>query len=72
MARRSIMNEGEAQTDSSTPDADETTNTDSERIQTTLRIPTDLADDLDEWADTRGMSRNAAITYFIAEGLPSE
>lgn len=72
MARRSIMNEGEAQNDSSTRDADETTNTDSERIQTTLRIPTDLAADLDEWADTRGMSRNAAINYFIAEGLTPE
>jgi hypothetical protein len=80
MGRRSILDEGESQDDSPTTDessANETTNEtedsseseESERLQTTLRLPPDLADDLDNWANIRGMSRNAAVTYFIAEGL---
>jgi hypothetical protein len=83
MGRRSILDEGESQDDSPTTDessANETTNEtedssgseEAERIQTTLRLPSDLADDLDDWADMRGMSRNAAVTYFIAEGLSSD
>lgn len=83
MGRRSILDEGESQDDSPTETdespTNETTNTNeteessgseqSERMQTTLRLPSDLADELDDWADMRGMSRNAAVTYFIAEGL---
>lgn len=85
MGRRSILDESEqddspTETDSSNEDETPTSETTDEnedtseseesgRLQTTLRLPGDLADDLDDWADMRGMSRNAAITYFIAEGL---
>ncbi len=77
--RRSILDES-SQSDSSNEDetpANETTDKnedtpeseESERLQTTLRLRSDLADDLDEWADMRGMSRNAAITCILAERL---
>lgn len=71
MGRRSILDEGE-QEDSANETDDSSGSEASERIQTTLRLPSDLADDLDDWADMRGMSRNAAVTYFIAEGLGSD
>ena len=62
------QNESSDESDSSDT---ETTN-DSEGLQMTLRLPPNLADDLDTWDDHHGMSHNAAITCFVAEGLSEE
>lgn len=43
----------------------------SERRKFTQRMPEPLVADIDEFADRRGMSRNAAINVLAKEGLDS-
>lgn len=61
MGRRKITEEAEEQAEDSHDDG--------ERAQFTQRMPPDLADDVEEWADNRGMSRNAAINLAVKELL---
>lgn len=43
----------------------------SERRKFTQRMPESLVADIDEFAERRGMSRNAAINVLAKEGLDS-
>lgn len=65
MGRKSIINEGGTPSDSNDVDDGDS----SERHQFTLRLPIDLVDDLDDWADERGMPRNAAISFLLSKEL---
>lgn len=61
MSRRKITEEAEQTT---TDQKDK-----NERMQTTWRADEDLVEELDEFADRYGMSRNAAITMLVRQSL---
>lgn len=61
MPRRKITQEAEQQAEE---EAEE-----SEREQLTQRMPKALLEDVDEWAESHGMSRNAAINFMAREFL---
>ena len=81
MTRRSITEEArkrQAERPDSNAEAgdDDTGNDDSpeenaERRRFTQRMPEPLVDDIDEFADRHGMSRNAAINLLAKTGLES-
>lgn len=58
MGRRKITDEAQEQ-------ATEENDVDEERAQFTQRMPKDLAERVEDWADDRGMSRNAAINLAV-------
>jgi hypothetical protein len=62
MGRRKITEEAE---EFSENDADES----EDREQLTQRMPTDLVEDVDEFAEQHGMSRNAAINFLVKHSL---
>lgn len=69
MSRRKITEEAEqTTTDQKSASSDESKDED-ERMQTTWRADEDLIEELDEFADRYGMSRNAAITMLVRQGL---
>ena len=61
--RRSITEEARKRNQSGTDDEA------SERRKFTQRMPESLVDDIDEFADAHGMSRNAAINLLAKTGL---
>ena len=70
MSRRKITEEAEQSTTNQESAASATTDEgESERMQTTWRADEDLVNELDEFADRYGMSRNAAITMLVRQGL---
>jgi len=69
MSRRKITEEAEqTTTDQKSASSDESKD-EGERMQTTWRAGEDLIEELDEFADRYGMSRNAAITMLVRQGL---
>jgi hypothetical protein len=69
MARRKITEEAETNQEQTEEDDQETAAQGSDRTQLTQRMPDDLLDDVDELAETMGMSRNAAINMLVKRGL---
>jgi len=69
MARRKITEEAEANQEKTEKDNQDTADQGSDRTQLTQRMPDDLLDDVDELAETMGMSRNAAINMLVKRGL---
>jgi cobalamin biosynthesis protein CobT len=69
MARRKITEEAEANQEQTEKDNQDTADQGSDRTQLTQRMPDDLLDDVDELAETMGMSRNAAINMLVKRGL---
>lgn len=64
MTRRKITEEAEQQQDQDDTDGS------GDREQLTQRMPEALVDDVDQFADAHGMSRNAAINFLVREALP--
>ncbi|EMA13884.1 ribbon-helix-helix protein, CopG family [Haloarcula marismortui] len=69
MARRKITEEAETNQEQTEEDDQDTADQGSDRTQLTQRMPDDLLDDVDELAETMGMSRNAAINMLVKRGL---
>jgi len=69
MARRKITEEAEQSSDEQTASTSGEADGGSERMQTTWRADEDLVEEVDEFADRYGMSRNAAITMLVRQGL---
>ena len=70
MGRRKITQEAEEQAQKQEQTAESTGSEDgNEREQLTQRMPIDLVDDVDEFAESHGMSRNAAINFLVRESL---
>ena len=67
MSRRKITEEAEAKQEQTEQDAD--TDQGSDRTQLTQRMPDALLEDVDDLAETMGMSRNAAINMLVKRGL---
>ena len=74
MTRRSITEEARKRREEADDDADAEASTDTdddtgERRRFTQRMPEPLVDDIDDFADSHGMSRNAAINLLAKTGL---
>ncbi|RKS75799.1 ribbon-helix-helix CopG family protein [Haloarcula quadrata] len=69
MARRKITEEAETNQEQTEEDDQDTADQGSDRTQLTQRMPDDLLDDVDELAETMGVSRNAAINMLVKRGL---
>lgn len=69
MSRRKITEEAEQTTTEQGATSSDESESAGERMQTTWRADEDLVDDLDAFADRYGMSRNAAITMLVRQGL---
>jgi len=69
MARRKITEEAETNQEQTEEEDQDTADQGSDRTQLTQRMPDDLLDDVDELAETMGMSRNAAINMLVKRGL---
>lgn len=69
MARRKITEEAETNKEQTEEDDQDTADQGSDRTQLTQRMPDDLLEDVDELAETMGMSRNAAINMLVKRGL---
>ena len=67
MSRRKITEEAEAKQEQAEQDTDNDQGSD--RTQLTQRMPDDLLEDVDDLAETMGMSRNAAINMLVKRGL---
>jgi hypothetical protein len=67
MSRRKITEEAEAKQELADQDTDDDQSSD--RTQLTQRMPDDLLDDVDDLAETMGMSRNAVINMLVKRGL---
>lgn len=67
MSRRKITEEAEAKQDQA--DQENAGDQGSDRTQLTQRMPDELLDDVDELAETMGVSRNAAINMLVKRGL---
>lgn len=62
----------ETETESDSRNESDSGSDSSGRKQLTQRMPPDLVDDVDDWADAHGMSRNTAINFLVREALPDE
>ena len=71
MSRRKITEEAQKQSQEVEKERDRDGEDDSERKQTPWRADEELMDDLDEFADRYGLSRNAAITMAVQKMLES-
>ncbi len=69
MGRRKITEEAEQTANEQEAASSDESEGESERMQTTWRADEDLVEELDEFADRYGMSRNAAITMLVRQGL---
>lgn len=69
MTRRSITEEARKRQAETDDDSDEPDDGSTERRKFTQRMPEPLVDDIDEFADEHGMSRNAAINVLAKTGL---
>lgn len=69
MGRRKITEEAEQNTDEQEAVNSAESKDEVERMQTTWRADEDLVEELDGFADRYGMSRNAAITMLVRQGL---
>jgi hypothetical protein len=69
MARRKITEEAETNQEQTEEDDQDTADQGSDRTQLTQRMPNDILEDVDELAETMGMSRNAAINMLVKRGL---
>lgn len=69
MSRRKITEEAEQTTTDQEAASSDESKDEGERMQTTWRADEDLVEELDEFADRYGMSRNAAITMLVRQGL---
>jgi len=69
MARRKITEEAETNQEQTEEDDQDPADQGSDRTQLTQRMPDDLLDDVDELAETMGVSRNAAINMLVKRGL---
>lgn len=67
MSRRKITEEAESKQEQA--EQDDSSDKGNDRTQLTQRMPDDLLDDVDELAETMGMSRNAAINMLVKRGL---
>lgn len=43
-----------------------------EETQLSQRMPSDMVDDLEEFADDHGLSRNGAVNLLVGKGLRKE
>lgn len=66
MGRRKITDEAETEAAQDSDHTDES----EDRKQLTQRMPLDLVEDVDAFAENHGMSRNAAINFLVRSGLP--
>ncbi|UTF55993.1 hypothetical protein [Natronosalvus rutilus] len=69
MGRRKITEEAERKKQSET-EPDQDGDQPDGRDQLTQRMPTDLVEDVDDFAEAHGMSRNAAINFLVRQALP--
>jgi hypothetical protein len=69
MGRRKITEEAEQTTNEQEASSSDESRGEGERMQTTWRADEGLVEELDEFADRYGMSRNAAITMLVRQGL---
>jgi hypothetical protein len=65
MARRKITEEAQEQTDDQPSD-------DGEREKLTQRMPESLVEDVDDYSNRYGLSRNAAINMLVRRGLQED
>lgn len=66
MSRNKITQEAKERAEADAePSSDTDTESESGREQLTQRMPHDLVDDVDGFADEMGLSRNAAINFIV-------
>jgi hypothetical protein len=68
MTRRKITDEAQDNSDDDT-DNEQSNSSNEGRHTLTQRMPNDMVEEVDEFADRRGMSRNAAINFLVREAL---
>lgn len=69
MTRRKITEEAEQQADESDSEQSDSSGSENDREQLTQRMPSDLVEQVDEFAENHGMSRNAAINFLVKRSL---
>lgn len=69
MGRRKITKEAEQQADESDSEQSDSNGSENDREQLTQRMPSDLVEQVDEFAENHGMSRNAAINFLVKRSL---
>ena len=72
MGRRKITDEAEEANEEETEPTDEEEADGDERHTLTQRMPSTMVDEVDDFAERRGMSRNAAINFLVREALDEQ
>lgn len=72
MSRRKITEEAEEQANKREAESDEQSTDDDRVTRYTQRMPDELVQAIDQFADERGMSRNAVVNLFVRDTLEAK